>query len=36
MGQKAALAHMVVGFAQRRPHLVRVAENLLNLVPVSS
>ena len=28
--QKAALAHIVTGFVQRRPSLVRVAEKILN------
>jgi hypothetical protein len=29
MLEKAALAHIVIGFAQRRPSLVRVAEKIL-------
>ena len=34
MLEKAALAHIAVGFKQRRPSLVRLAEKMLSYVPV--
>ena len=34
MLERAALAHIAVGFKQRRPSLVRLAEKMLSFVPV--
>ncbi len=36
MLEKAALAHIAIGFAQRRPSLVRLAEKMVAYAPVGA